>query len=466
MCSLLLCFSRGGFMGEIGIVNAVEIIEKKRDKKSLSEEEIRFFVNGVCRGTIPDYQISALLMAIYLNGMGDGEISVLTDAMAKSGDTVDLGYIEGTKVDKHSSGGVGDKATLAVAPMVAACGLSVAKMSGRGLGFSGGTIDKLESIKGFRTTLSEEEFVSFIKRDGIALMGQTKNVAPADKKLYALRDVTGTVESIPLIAASIMSKKLACGSDSIVLDVKCGSGAFMKTLKQALALAEKMERIGRSNGREVTALITNMDQPLGRAVGNALEVKEAIDTLKGSGPEDFTELCTVIGSFMLLAGKKADSLEKARNMLKNAVKDGSALAKFKRFVENQGGDPNVADNTDLLPRSSVIIEMKAPISGIVTAINGEGVGAASLTVKAGRLTKDDTIDHGSGFVLHSKIGDRVEKGQIIAEIHAPNEHSAVLAEKQLLEAYSFGAFSDTAEKKPMLLGYVDKEGIHIDKDKH
>lgn len=447
-------------------MNAVEIIEKKRDKKPLTEVEIRFFVNGVCGGAIPDYQISALLMAIYLNGMDDAEISVLTDAMAKSGDTVDLSYIDGVKVDKHSSGGVGDKVTLAVAPMVAACGLSVAKMSGRGLGFSGGTIDKLESIKGFRTTLSEEEFVRYIKRDGIALMGQTKNVAPADKKLYALRDVTGTVASIPLIAASIMSKKLACGSDSIVLDVKCGSGAFMKTFEHALELAEKMEKIGRSNGRRVTALITNMDQPLGRAVGNALEVREAIDTLKGNGPEDFTELCMVIGSFMLVAGEKADTAENARQMLENAVSSGSALAKFKRFVENQGGDPSVADNTELLPKAKVIREVKAPLSGIVTAINGELIGAASLTVKAGRLTKDDEIDHSCGFVLCSKIGSAVTEGERIAQIHAPDEEAAEIAEKQLLDAYSFGERSELPEEKPILLGYVDKEGIHIDKDKH
>lgn len=447
-------------------MNAVEIIEKKRDKKSLTEEEISFFVNGVCSGAIPDYQISALLMAIYLNGMEDAEISVLTDAMAKSGDTVDLSYIDGVKVDKHSSGGVGDKVTLAVAPMVAACGLPVAKMSGRGLGFSGGTIDKLESIKGFRTTLTEEEFVRFIKRDGIALMGQTKNVAPADKKLYALRDVTGTVESIPLIAASIMSKKLACGSDSIVLDVKCGSGAFMKTFEQALSLAEKMEKIGRSNGRRVTALITNMDQPLGRAVGNALEVREAIDTLKGNGPEDFTELCMVIGSFMLVAGEKADTVDTARQMLQNAVNNGSALEKFKRFVENQGGDPSVADNTELLPKAKVIMDVKAPLSGIVTDLNGEKVGAASLTVRAGRLTKDDEIDHSCGFVLCSKIGSRVSEGETIAQIHAPSGEAAKIAEKQLLEAYSIGSQFDLPKKKPILLGYVDKEGIHIDKNKH
>ena len=315
--------------------NIIDIIEKKRDKKPLSAEEINFFVKSVTNEEIPDYQVSALLMAICINGMNDEEISLLTNAMAKSGDTVDLSYIKGVKVDKHSSGGVGDKVTLAVAPMAAACGLPVAKMSGRGLGFSGGTIDKLESIPNFRTTLTEEEFIGFIKKDGIALMGQTKNVAPADKKLYALRDVTGTVESIPLIAASIMSKKLACGSDSIVLDVKCGSGAFMKTVEEASELAQKMVNIGENNGRRVYALITNMDQPLGNAVGNALEVKEAIETLKGGGPSDFRELCLLIGSYMLLAGKIADNVKSAEKMLVNAIESGAALSKFRAFVRGE-----------------------------------------------------------------------------------------------------------------------------------
>ena len=440
-------------------MNIVEIIEKKRDCKELTEEEIRFFVRSVCDETIPDYQISALLMAICINGMSDGEISVLTDAMAKSGDTVDLSYIEGVKVDKHSSGGVGDKTTLAVAPMVAACGLPVAKMSGRGLGFSGGTIDKLESIEGFRTTLSEAEFTEFIRRDKIALMGQTKNVAPADKKLYALRDVTGTVPSLPLIAASIMSKKLACGSDAIVLDVKCGSGAFMKNLDDAIELAQKMTAIGEKNGRRVFAVVTNMDQPLGNAVGNALEVKEAIDTLKGKGPEDFTELCCIIGSFMLLAGEKAESLEKAREMLKDAVASGKALQKLKKFIENQGGDPEIVENTGLLPAAKVKKVLASPCDGVITAIDGERIGAAAVSVKAGRLVKTDKIDFGSGFVLLAKIGDKVVKGQPIAEIYAPDETLANEAGEQLLNAYFFGK---NAEIKPMLLAYTDKEGIYRD----
>lgn len=436
-------------------MNIVEIIEKKRDRKELSEEEIRFFADSVCKDSIPDYQISALLMAICINGMSDGEISVLTDAMAKSGDTVDLSYIEGVKVDKHSSGGVGDKTTLAVAPMAAACGLPVAKMSGRGLGFSGGTIDKLESIEGFRTSLSEEEFTEFIKRDKIALMSQTKNVAPADKKLYALRDVTGTVPSLPLIAASIMSKKLACGSDAIVLDVKCGSGAFMKSLEDAKELARKMTAIGEKNGRRVFAAVTNMDQPLGRAVGNALEVREAIDTLKGKGPADFTELCYIIGSLMLVAGEKAESPEKAREMLKTSISDGSALEKFRRFIENQGGNPDITENGSLLPSAEVKKLLYSPRGGVVTAIDGEKVGAAAVGVKAGRLVKTDKIDYGSGFILLAKTGDRVAEGQPLAEIHAPDDRLAEEAGEKLLSAYSFG---ESAEIKPMLLAYIDKGG--------
>ena len=442
-------------------MNIIQLIEKKRDKKSLNAEEISFFVQSVCRETVPDYQISALLMAICINGMNDEETALLTNAMAKSGDTIGLSYIDGIKVDKHSSGGVGDKVTLAVAPMVAACGLPTAKMSGRGLGFSGGTIDKLESIPGFRTSLTEEEFVTFIKRDGIALMGQTKNVAPADKKLYALRDVTGTVPSIPLIAASIMSKKLACGSDAIVLDVKYGTGAFMKTFDEAVKLAVAMESIGRHNGRRVTALITNMDQPLGRAVGNALEVKEAVETLKGSGPSDFTELCLTIGSFMLVSGEKAADLSQARNILEASIKNGSALNKFKQFISNQGGDPDIADNTSLLPSANTVHILRSPCTQLISAIDGEKVGSAALTVKAGRLEKNDIIDHSSGFILLAKAGDRVEKDQPIAEIYAPNELLAKQAEEQLLEAYTFGG---EFEDKPMLLAYVDREGVHYDKN--
>lgn len=440
-------------------MNIVEIIEKKRDKKELSDDEIRFFINSVTDGSIPDYQISALLMAVFINGMSDGEISVLTDAMANSGDKIDLSYIDGIKVDKHSSGGVGDKTTLVVAPMAAACGLPVAKMSGRGLGFSGGTIDKLESIPGFRTSLTEDEFVTFIKRDGIAIMGQTKNVAPADKKLYALRDVTGTVESIPLIAASIMSKKLACGSNSIVLDVKCGSGAFMKTFESAVLLADKMERIGRANGRNVYVLITDMDQPLGYAVGNGLEVREAIETLKGRGTEDFTELCFIAASFMLVAGERARDLTEARRMLEKSITDGSALEKFRRLTENQGGNPEIIENYSLLPQAHTVIDATSPVKAVVSAVNGEMIGSAALTVKAGRLTKEDKIDYSTGFELFAKTGDSVEEGQVIARICAPDEKTAETAREQVISAYSF---DDTAKKRKILLGYIDKEGLHID----
>lgn len=440
-------------------MNIVDIIEKKRDNRELSGEEISFFIKSVTEGSIPDYQISAFLMAVYINGMTDSEISLLTEAMADSGDKIDLSYIEGIKVDKHSSGGVGDKVTLVVAPMAAACGLPVAKMSGRGLGFSGGTIDKLEAIPGFRTALTEEEFADFIKRDGIALMGQTKNVAPADKKLYALRDVTGTVESIPLIAASIMSKKLACGSDSIVLDVKCGSGAFMKSFEKASLLAEKMVRIGQSSGRKVYALITLMDQPLGNTVGNALEVIEAVDTLKGKGPKDFTELCYIIGSFMLVAGERAKTLSQARKILEESVSNGSALKKFRKFIENQGGNPDIVEDYSLFPQAHTVVDVKAPASGIITAINGERIGTAALTVKAGRLTKEDKIDYSTGFELLAKIGDKVTGGQPIARIYAPSVQSAAEAEKQVLSAYSFG---EKAVNKKILLGYIDEEGLHID----
>ena len=440
-------------------MNIVEIIEKKRDKKELSDDEIRFFINSVTDGSIPDYQISALLMAVFINGMSDGEISVLTDAMANSGDKIDLSYINGIKVDKHSSGGVGDKTTLVVAPMAAACGLPVAKMSGRGLGFSGGTIDKLESIPGFRTSLTEDEFVTFIKRDGIAIMGQTKNVAPADKKLYALRDVTGTVESIPLIAASIMSKKLACGSNSIVLDVKCGSGAFMKTFESAVLLADKMERIGRANGRNVYALITDMDQPLGYAVGNGLEVREAIETLKGRGTEDFTELCFIAASFMLVAGERARDLTEARRMLEKSITDGSALEKFRRLTENQGGNPEIIENYSLLPQAHTVSDATSPVKAVVSAVNGEMIGSAALTVKAGRLTKEDKIDYSTGFELFAKTGDSVEEGQVIARICAPDEKTAETAREQVISAYSFDA---QAKKEKILLGYIDREGLHID----
>lgn len=442
------------------LLDVLKIIEKKRDKAELNDEEISFFVKEAVEGDICDYQISAFLMAVFINGMTDSEISSLTKAMADSGDKLDLSCIDGIKVDKHSSGGVGDKTTLVVAPMVAACGLAVAKMSGRGLGFSGGTIDKLESIPNFRVSLTEEEFTEFVKRDKIALMSQTKNVAPADKKFYAIRDVTATVESIPLIAASIMSKKLACNSDAIVLDVKCGSGAFMKDFDSALELARQMELIGRNNGREVTALITNMEHPLGKAVGNALEVKEAVDVLKGGGDPDFVELCMIIGSFMLMAGKIAGNLTSSRRLLENSIKSGAALEKFRKFISNQGGDPEITEDFSLLPQAKYVCELNSPVSGVISSINGKIVGEASLEVKAGRKHKSDNIDFSSGFVFLKKVGETVVKGEPLIQIHAGGEIDADNAAKQLVKAYSFG---EKYEKKPVLLAYVDKGGVHYDK---
>lgn len=438
-------------------MNIVEIIEKKRDKHELSDEEIRFFISGVTDGTIPDYQISALLMAIYLNKLTDRETAVLTDAMAKSGEIMDLSFIDGVKVDKHSSGGVGDKTTLVVAPMVAACGLSVAKMSGRGLGYSGGTIDKLESIDGFNTALSEAEMFANVKKYGIAVSGQSKTLAPADKKLYALRDVTGTVSDISLIASSIMSKKLACNSDGIVLDVKCGSGAFMKTRDEAVALAEKMVSIGTANGKKTIAAVTNMDQPLGFAVGNALEVKEAINTLKGNSPEDFLELCLTIGGFMLKIGGKARSLDEARELLMKTIKSGEALEKFKVFIKAQGGDVRQIDNPELLPRAAYIKEMPAEKSGYIAAIDAEKVGRTAILLGAGRSKKDDIIDHSTGIVFKKKVGDRVSEGDAVCEIHASSESAFNEALKLLSESVEI---SEYAKKPQTLLAYIDGEGVH------
>ena len=439
-------------------MNIVEIIAKKRDGFALTAGEIDFFVKGVNDGSIPDYQTSALLMAIYLNGMNDEETYLLTDAMAKSGDTMDLSFINGIKVDKHSSGGVGDKVTLVVAPMVAACGLPVAKMSGRGLGFSGGTIDKLESVSGFRTALSKEEFTQFVWRDGISIMGQTQNVAPADKKLYALRDVTGTVASLPLIAASIMSKKLACNSDAIVLDVKWGTGAFMKTAEDAVRLAEKMVAIGLHHGKKMVAAVTSMNQPLGFTVGNALEVKEAVEALKGGDPADLTELCLTVGGFMLVLGEKAQNLAEAKKMLTETIVNGSAFAKFKQFIGNQGGNVSQIENTSLLPQAKYILPVAAPQNGTICAIAGEKIGNACIEIGAGRVEKSDAIDHAAGVVICKKIGDKVKAGDVLAYVHANNEAKGQKAVETVISAYGFG----TAEKQKMIFAYIDKDGVHYE----
>lgn len=399
----------------------VDIISKKRDGEELSTEEINFFVEGYTKGTIPDYQASSLAMAIYFQDMNDRERSDLTMAMVNSGETIDLSAIDGIKVDKHSTGGVGDTTTLVLAPLVAALGVPVAKMSGRGLGHTGGTIDKLESIEGFHVEITKDQFIQLVNRDKVAVIGQTGNLTPADKKLYALRDVTGTVNSIPLIASSIMSKKIAAGADAIVLDVKTGAGAFMKTDKDAENLAHAMVKIGDSVGRNTMAIISDMSQPLGFAIGNALEVKEAIDTLKGEGPEDLTELVLTLGSQMVVLAKKANNLEEARKKLIEVIENGKALDKFKVFLKNQGGDPSVVDNPEKLPQAKYKIDVPAKESGFISNIVADEIGIAAMLLGAGRATKEDTIDLAVGLMLRKKVGDKVERGEAILTIYSNRE---------------------------------------------
>lgn len=395
----------------------IDIIEKKRDGKSLTREEIDFFVNGYTRGEVPDYQASSLAMAIFFQDMNDEERAALTMSMVNSGERIDLSDINGIKVDKHSTGGVGDTTTLVLAPLVAAVGVPVAKMSGRGLGHTGGTIDKLESVKGFNVEISEKDFIKLVNDNQVAVIGQSGNLTPADKKLYALRDVTGTVNSIPLIASSIMSKKIAAGADAIVLDVKTGSGAFMKTLDDAEALAHAMVRIGNNVGRNTMAIISDMSQPLGNAVGNALELKEAIATLKGNGPKDLTELVLTLGSQMVVLAKQAESLDEARQMLVDAIKTGKALNKFKTFLSNQGGDDSIVDSPEKLPSAKYQVEFKAKKDGFITEIIANEIGVASMMLGAGRQTKEDVIDLGVGIVLNKKVGEHVEKDENILTIH-------------------------------------------------
>jgi len=411
-----------------------DIIMKKRNGGELSKAEIDFFIEGYTRGEIPDYQASALMMAIYFQKMTESETLALTMAMANSGDMLDLSQIDGIKVDKHSTGGVGDKTSLALTPMAAACGIPVAKMSGRGLGHTGGTIDKLESFPGFSTALTRSRFLDNVNRIGIAIMGQTADLAPADKKLYALRDVTATVDNMSLIASSIMSKKLAAGADAIVLDVKTGSGAFMKQEADAKALAEEMVKLGKNAGRTTIAVISDMDQPLGYAVGNALEVKEAIETLKGNGPEDFLELCMTLGSQMLIAGGKAADTKEALEKLQAVIEDGSALRKLADFVEAQGGDPKAVYDTELLPRASILHEIKSPEEGYISHIACDEVGICSLILGGGRETKESVIDLSVGIVLRKKVGDYVKKGDTLAVIHANQEEKLKEAEKRYLKA--------------------------------
>jgi len=400
----------------------VDLIVKKQNGRELTTEEIQFFVKGYTDGSIPDYQASALAMAIYFQDMTDQERADLTMAMVNSGETIDLSAIEGIKVDKHSTGGVGDTTTLVLAPLVAALGVPVAKMSGRGLGHTGGTIDKLEAIEGFHVELSKDEFIKLVNRDKVAVIGQSGNLTPADKKLYALRDVTGTVNSIPLIASSIMSKKIAAGADAIVLDVKTGAGAFMKTDEDAVNLAKAMVRIGNNVGRQTMAVISDMSQPLGFAIGNALEVQEAIDTLRGEGPEDLNELVLTLGSQMVVLAKKAETLEEARTKLQEVMKNGKALEKFKEFLSNQGGDASVVDDPSKLPQAAYKIDVPAKEAGVVSEIVADEIGVAAMLLGAGRATKEDEIDLAVGIMLRKKVGDNVEKGEPLVTLYANREN--------------------------------------------
>lgn len=429
-----------------------DLIVKKRDGGELSQQEIQFMIDGYTRGQIPDYQMSAMCMAILLRGMTDQETLDLTMAMVHSGETLDLSPIQGVKADKHSTGGVGDKTSLVLCPMVAACGLKVAKMSGRGLGHTGGTIDKLESFPGFTAGIDEETFFKNVNEIGIAIAGQTADLVPADKKLYALRDVTGTVPSIPLIVSSIMSKKLASGADVIVLDVKCGSGAFMKTEEEARTLAQGLTRIGRLAGRKCAAVITDMDQPLGWAVGNALEVKEAISVLKGEKRGDLLELCLTLGSCMLTEAGLADSIEQARAMLEKTIRDGSALKKLSQMVAAQRGDGHDVYDTARLPVAPVQLEVPATESGYVRRIEAEQVGLVSMHLGGGRATKESDIDLSVGLVLHKKVGDRVEAGESLATIHAPSAGKAEEAAALLRSCFTLS--TEPVERSPFIKAII------------
>lgn len=430
-------------------MRAVDIIIKKRDQQALSKQEIDFFVQGFTKGEIPDYQVSAWAMAVLLNGMSEQETTDLTLAMANSGDILDLSSIAPIVADKHSTGGVGDKTSLVVAPLVAACGLLVGKMSGRGLGFSGGTLDKLESIPGYRVNLSVEEFMQQLKEIGIVLTGQSADLAPADGKLYALRDVTGTVPCLPLIASSVMSKKLAAGANVIVLDVKIGFGAFMGNMKDAGELARMMVTIGKLSGRQVRAVLSDMNQPLGEAVGNALELHEAINTLQGHGPADFYEHCLVISSHLLQMGKKADTLEKGRELAEQILKSGDAWKKFRQLVKAQGGDLNVIDQPQLLPHAKIIEPVISQDSGYLSIVNAKTVAEATILMGAGRAKKGDPINYGVGVLVHCKVGDEIKKGKLLFTIHADDKQKLEQVKSILFSALHF----QDAPCKPLPLFY-------------
>lgn len=439
-------------------MRSVDIIQKKRDGGELTPSELTFLIDGYSRGDIPDYQLSAWAMAVFFQGMTPKETAALTLAMANSGDQVDLGPISGIKVDKHSTGGVGDKTTLIIGPLVASVGIPVAKMSGRGLGHTGGTIDKLESIDGFRTELSRERFMTQVNDIGLSVIGQSGNLAPADKKLYALRDVTATVESIPLIASSVMSKKIAAGADAIVLDVKTGSGAFMKTLEDSEKLAKAMVDIGTEVGRHTAAVISDMDQPLGFAIGNALEVQESIETLKGNGPDDLTELCLTLGAHMVVLGGKSDSFESAKQLLRNQINNGAALAKFRAFIAAQGGDASIVDDPARLPQAPILLEVKVEEAGYVYAIEAEQLGLAAMILGAGRATKDATIDYAVGVTLRKKVGQSVEAGDTLAVLHV-REHDEKVNDVMARVRQAYAISLDQPEKRALLLSVVTAQGI-------
>lgn len=430
----------------------VDIIEKKRDGKELTKAEINFVVTGYTKDEIPDYQVSALAMSIFFNDMTNEEIANLTLAMAESGEMIDLSAIKGIKVDKHSTGGVGDTTTIVLAPLVAAVGVPVAKMSGRGLGHTGGTIDKLEAIPGFNVEISNEDFIEFVNRDQVAVIGQSGDLAPADKKLYALRDVTGTVDSIPLIASSIMSKKIAAGADAIVLDVTTGDGAFMKNEKDAERLARTMVQIGKLADRQTMAIISDMSQPLGLAIGNSLEIKEAIDALNGQGPEDLMEMVYVLGSQMVVLAKKAETLEEARKMLEEAIQSGAAIEKFKVMVRNQGGDASVIDHPEKLPQAKYVIDLPAKKSGVVSEMVADQLGIAAMILGAGRRTKEDQIDFSVGLMLRKKVADSVVEGETLVTIYANSPD----VEDVKAKIYESITIAETAEE-PVLIHQIITE---------
>lgn len=434
-------------------MNMVDIILKKREGEKLSAEEIKHFINGYTKGDIPDYQASALLMAIYFQGMDKEETYQLTKAMKESGDVVDLSAISGIKVDKHSTGGVGDKTTLVVGPLAAACGVPVAKMSGRGLGFTGGTVDKMESIPGFRTTLEEEEFMELVNQVGLSVIGQTAHIAPADKKLYALRDVTATVDNLSLITASIMSKKLASGSDAIVLDVKCGNGAFMENLEEAVELAKGMVDIGNADGKKTIAVITDMNQPLGHAVGNSNEVIEAIETLKGKGPSDITQLALTLSGIMIYAGGHAETMEEGMEKAKDALHSGRALEKLASFIEGQGGDPAVVEDYSLFPQPTTYQKVLAQESGYVTEIQARSIGLASQHSGAGREKKEDPIDLSAGIILRKKVGDPVAKGDVLAEVSGRDSLKVRQGAEEAAKAFTIGPTAP--ELGPIIIRIID-----------